>query len=116
VIATYFSAYAVLPTRLAAKIIEYVREPELYHSVTGDILRACLGRMPADETAVLGRFAAERLLRPRRNRLPLQPTYKEALIAWTIQTQQITYGELETIRDTETDWWVRKEHASGTYR
>jgi hypothetical protein len=107
-ISGYFSGYSVIPARLAAKIIEYVREPELYHSVTGDMLRACLGRMPAEESAALGRFAAERLLRPRRRLLPLQPTYKEALIAWTIQTKQITYGELETLRDNETDWWVRK--------
>jgi hypothetical protein len=64
--------------------------------------------MPASEAAVLGRFAAERLLRPRRGLLPIQPTYKEALIAWTIQTRQITYGELEALRDNETDWWVKK--------
>jgi retron-type reverse transcriptase len=104
----YLSRYKVIPTRLAAKIIAYVREPELYHSVSGDILRACLGRMSVADSAVLGRFAAERLLRPRRTLLRPQPTYKEALIAWAIHTQTITYMELETVRDNETDWWVRK--------
>ena len=107
-ISTYFSRYTVIPPRLAASIIEYVREPELYHSVAGDILRACLGRLPANEAGVLGRFSVERLLRPRKGLLPLQPTYKEALISCSIATKQITYGELEALRDNETDWWVRK--------
>jgi retron-type reverse transcriptase len=108
VISAYFSRYTVIPPRLAARIIEYVREPELYHSVTGDILRACLGRLPANEAGVLGRFSVERLLRPRRGLLPLQPTYKEAVIACSIATKQIAYGELEALRDNEPDWWVRK--------
>jgi hypothetical protein len=107
-ISAYFSGYNVIPARLAEKIVQYIREPELYHSVVGDILRSCLGRMPPAESAEMGRFAAERLLRPRRGLLPLQPTYKEALIAWTIRASQITYGELETLRDNETDWWVKK--------
>ncbi|WP_156898258.1 RNA-directed DNA polymerase [Methylocapsa acidiphila] len=107
-ISSYFSRYKVIPTRLAAEITTYLKEPELYHSVTGDILRACLGRMSSTDSAVLGHFAAQRLLRPARSQLPLQPTYKEALIAWAIQTKAITFREMETLRDSETDWWVRK--------
>jgi hypothetical protein len=83
-IASYFSRYNGMPARLATQIIEYLMEPELYHSVSGDIVRSCLGRTPPAESAILARFAAERLLRPKRGLLPLQPTYKEALIAWTI--------------------------------
>ena len=107
-ISTYFSGYKVIPARLAAKITAYVGEPELYHSVVGDVLRACLGRMSAANSTVLGRFAAGRLLRPRRGLLRPQPTYKEALIAWAIRTNAITFRELEKLRDDETDWWVRK--------
>lgn len=97
----------------------YLSEPELYHSVRGDILRGCLGHMSAADSATIGRFALERLLRPRRGLLRAQPTYKEALIAWTISTNQLTYDELETLRDSEVDWWVRKcmlrELTSGQY-
>jgi hypothetical protein len=107
-ISSYFSRYKVIPTRLAAEITTYIREPELYHSVASNILRACLGRISAADATVLGRFAAQRLLRPGRSQLPLQPTYKEALIAWTIRTNEITFRELETLRDNEPDWWVRK--------
>ena len=35
IISAYFSRYASIPTGLAAKIVEYIREPELYHSVAG---------------------------------------------------------------------------------
>jgi hypothetical protein len=108
IIASYFSRYDAISAQLGAKIIEYVREPELYQSVSGDILRGCLGRMPPAEADILARFASDRLLRPKRGLLPLQPTYKEALIAWTIRARQITYSELENLRDNETDWWVRK--------
>ena len=107
-ISSYFSRYKVIPTRLAVEIITYIKEPELYHSVAGDILRACLARMSAADSAVLGQFAAQRLLRPTRSQLPLQPTYKEALIAWAIRTKEMTFHELETLRENETDWWVRK--------
>jgi hypothetical protein len=55
-IAAYFSRYKSIPTKLAAKIIAYLKEPELYHSVSGDVLRACLGRMSAADSAVLGRL------------------------------------------------------------
>jgi retron-type reverse transcriptase len=107
-IATYFSGYKRIPAGLARKIMGYLNEPELYHSVSGDILRACLGRMSAADASEVGRFAAARLLRPKRGLLRLQPTYKEALIAWVIQTREITFVELERLRDEETDWWVRK--------
>ena len=118
-IASYISGYSVIPGRLAAKIITYLKEPELYHSVSGDILRACLARMSASDTATLGSFAAERLLRPKKGLLRLQPTYKEALIAWGIHSEAITFPEFETLRNTETDWWVRKsmlrEFSTGQY-
>jgi hypothetical protein len=76
-ISAYFSRYKIIPTRLAAKITAYIRESELYHSVSGDILRACLGRMSTVDSTVVGRFAAERLLRPGKGLLrPHRPTRK----------------------------------------
>lgn len=66
VITAYFSKYTTIPGKLAAKIIAYIREPELYHSVNGDILRACLRCMSTADSAELGQFAAERLLRPKK--------------------------------------------------
>jgi hypothetical protein len=107
-ICSYFSQYTIIPTRLAEKITAYIMESELYHSVNGEIMRACLGRMSAADASVVGRFAVRRLLRPRRGLLRPQPTYKEALIAWAIRTREITFDELETLRDKETDWWIRK--------
>ena len=107
-ISSYLSRYKVIPSRLAAQITSYLKEPELYHSASGDILRACLDRMSPADSIVLAQFAAKRLLSPTKVQLPLQPSYKEALIAWTIRTREITFDQLETLRDNETDWWVRK--------
>jgi len=107
-ISVYLSKYKLIPRRLAERIILYAGEPELYHSAIGDILRACVGRMSAADSSVLGQFAADRLLRPRSSLLRPQPTYKEALIAWAIRTRAITFAELERLRDEENDWWVKK--------
>lgn len=107
-ISLYISKYRKIPTKLAHEIITYIESAELYHSVNGDLLRACLGHMPPTEENQLGTYCANRLLRPRRGSLLPQPTYKEALIAWALGASTISYAELETLRDSETDWWVRK--------
>jgi retron-type reverse transcriptase len=107
-IGLYFSRYEKIHARFAADIIAYVINQEIYHSVNGDVLRGCLGKFSARDTSTLGRFAADRLSRPSKSHIRLQPTYKEALIAWAIHSQTITYADVEALRDKETDWWVRK--------
>jgi hypothetical protein len=80
-ICRYISGYKRVPVKLAKEIDEYLRGPELYHSVHGLLLRSCLGKLPPAESALLGLFCADRLVRPKRGFIQLQPSYKEALIA-----------------------------------
>ena len=104
----YISSYKKIPTKLASEIIAYVRGPELYHSVISVLLRACLGRLPQTETASLGRFCANRLVRPSSGSIPVQPSYKEALIAWSLSARTISFAEYDSIITKEPDWWVKK--------
>lgn len=121
----YFSRYKLMPRSLAAKVFAFLQEPELYQSVNGDILRGCLGKMPKSEDLTVGIFCADRVIRPGKGLLPLQPTYKEALIAWAMHAGQINHSEYVALRDQEPDWWVRKsmlgelnpaQFGPGTYR
>ncbi|HVQ09028.1 MAG TPA: reverse transcriptase domain-containing protein [Allosphingosinicella sp.] len=107
-IGRYFSRYRTMPSSLAQKVFALLQEPELYQSVNGDFLRGCLGAMPTTEALSVGTFCADRLLRPATGLLPLQPTYKEALIAWALKTGRISYAEFEGLLKQESDWWVRK--------
>ena len=44
VLCGYIAGYKTMPSKFASDIIDYVTGPELYHSVHGALLRACLGR------------------------------------------------------------------------
>lgn len=107
-IGRYLARYKTMPSSLAQTVLVFLQEPELYQSVNGDILRGCLGVMPTANALSLGTFCADRLLRAAPSLLPLQPTYKEALIAWALQTGRISYAEFEVLLKQESDWWVRK--------
>lgn len=104
----YVVGYKNIPRKLAADIMEYLQGPELYHAVNAAVLRACHGRMGHSETATLGRFCADRLVRPKRGSIPVQPSYKEALIAWALSANTITFAEFDTLVAAEPDWWVKK--------
>ena len=107
-ICAYISRYKDVPKKFASEIFYYLRSLELYHSVNGALLRACLGNFPTADALTLGRFCAKRLLRPKRELLPPQPSYKEALLAWALSTNSLTYAEYEDIVSNEVDWWVKK--------
>lgn len=108
-IAAYFMRYSNLPKKAAEGIIRAVTSDELYHSWHADLLRATLDNMQEPERAFLANFCYRRLFGKRVGHwLPLQPSYKEALIAWVIRCQRITFAELEDLRRLEIDWWVRK--------
>jgi hypothetical protein len=107
-ISNYIIRYARLPKKFSGEIISYLKDHELYHSVNGNLLRACLGRIPTSNEFQLSTFCADRLLRPKKHLLIPQPTYKEALIAWSIRTRMVNYAELIALQKTEGDWWVRK--------
>ena len=61
------------------------------------------------EKEIVAQFCYDRLFRKSRSHhLPPQPTYKEALIAWVVRWNLVSFTELETLTNLETDWWVRK--------
>ena len=104
----YVAGYKTLPSKFASDIIDYLTGPELYHSVHGALLRACLGRCRPAEAGRLGRFCADRLVRPKRGSIPVQASYKEALIAWALKTNTISFAEYDRVVFAEPDWWVKK--------
>jgi hypothetical protein len=107
-ICAYIERYKRIPNGLAQDIIAYLTGIELYHSVNGGLLRACLGKLPAAEAAQIGNFCAIRLLRPKRGSIPTQPSYREALIAWCLEMKKLSFSEYDAIVTKERDWWVRK--------
>jgi len=110
-IAYYFSRYNRLPQKAAQRIIRFLSGEELYHSVHADLLRATLANMQDPERTELTNFCYRRLFgQPRRGylNLPPQPSYKEALIAWSVRNRRVSFPELECLRDDEVYWWVQK--------
>lgn len=106
-ISSYFSRYKKLPTKSAKTILSMLNEPELYHAVSANLLEACASNMPAFWVPVFGTYAADRLVRPRMGALPLQPTFKGALVRWGLLSRTLTFAETETLIKNETDWWVK---------
>lgn len=107
-ICRYIASYTKIPVSLANQIESYISGNELYHAVHAQLLRSCLGKCPPATTASLGKICAKRLLRPKRGAIQLQPSYKEALIAWALNAKTITFAEYDKIISNEKDWWVKK--------
>ncbi len=107
-ICLYIAKYNSIPASLAKAIEGFVSGNELYHSVNADILRSCLGKCPPSNTASLGRFCADRLLKPKFGMIPLQPSYKESLIGWSLNSKSVTFADFDALLSNEKDWWVRK--------
>ena len=107
-IASYISRYAKVPVGMASDIKGYLNDQELYHSVLAVILDSCLGKLPPPFDNDIGQAASDRLLRPKAGALPLQPTYKAALIAWALSAHKLTFFEYEALVSLEPDWWIKK--------
>lgn len=107
-ISRYIAAYPKVPSGLAREIEGYVAANDLYHAVNAELLRACLSKCPPPVTASLGKICADRLLRPKPGLIPLQPSYKEALIGWALDAKAITFTEYDGLISAERDWWVKK--------
>jgi hypothetical protein len=107
-IAAYIQRYHNIPRNFSKELIAYIRSTELYHSVNGELLRACIERLSVVDSAVLGNFSADRLLRPRRGSIQLQASYKESLIAFALGSKSIDFVEYDRLAFSELDWWVRK--------
>ena len=106
-ISNYLSRYKKVPDSVAKSILEILNEPELYHAVNANLLDACAENMHPAWTVPFGQYAANRLVRPKRNALPLQPTFKAALIRWGLIARTLTFAETQALIRTEADWWVK---------
>jgi len=84
-----------------------LNEPELYHSVNANLLDACAENMHPAWIAPFGQYAADRLMRPKRGALPLQPTLSGALIRWGLIARTLTFAETQLLVRKEADWWVK---------
>jgi len=105
----YIEKYKIIPKKFATEIVAVICErPELYHSVSGALLNASLGRISGGQGTYLSKFCADRLLRPRKGFISPQPTYKDALVAWSLKTRTLSYVEFEELLFNEPDWWVQK--------
>lgn len=107
-ISRYINAYNKIPDVLAKKIENYVSTNDLYHAANAQLLRSCLGKCPPTVTASLGKICADRLLRPKAGLIQLQPSYKEALIGWSLSARSITFAEYDGLLSDEKDWWIEK--------
>jgi len=106
-ISNYFSRYKRIPESAAQTILTMLNEPELYHAVYANILDACVENMHPAWVARFGQYAVDRLFKPQRNSLPLQPTFKAALIRWGLSSRTLTFDQSEKLFQGEVDWWVK---------
>jgi len=108
-ICSYIEKYPIIPAKLAEEIVDYICDGhELYHSVSGALLNASLGRIIGFRGTALAKFSVDRLVRPRKGLIHAQPTYKDALVAWSLRARTLTYSEYESLILNEPDWWVQK--------
>ncbi|KAB2912600.1 MAG: hypothetical protein F9K29_18645 [Hyphomicrobiaceae bacterium] len=107
-VCSYIAKYDKLPGKLSSDIVAAIKGPELYHAVNASLIRASLGKLGVASSTELGQFAADRLMNPPRGAIPLQPSYKEALIACALHAGNLTYAQYEKLLVDEKDWWVRK--------
>lgn len=109
-ISSYYSRYNKLPKKAAEIILQFVKGSEIYHSVHAEILFAILENMQDPEKRLCIEFCYKRLFPSGgAKKPPPQPTYKAALIAWTLKNNRLTYAELASIMTNEVDWWVIKD-------
>jgi Reverse transcriptase (RNA-dependent DNA polymerase) len=106
-ITSYFARYKKIPAKTASAILAMLKEPELYHSVSANLLDACVENMHPLWIPQFGQYAADRLVRPPKGALPLQPTFKAALIGWGLTARTLTFAEIQALMRDETDWWVK---------
>jgi hypothetical protein len=108
-ICSYIERYHVIPQRMATAIVSYLCDGlELYHSVNGALLNATLSKITGALGDRLAKFSAERVVRPRKGSIPAQPTYRDALVAWSLNQRTLSYAEYERLLFQEADWWVQK--------
>lgn len=106
-ISNYFSRYKTIPEKAAQSILTMLKEPELYHAVNASLLDACAENIHPAWVTPFGQYAANRLIRAKRGSLPIQPTFKGALIRWGLHSRSLTFAETQGLITTEADWWVK---------
>ena len=107
-ISAYIARYDKIPAGFGRGIENFLSGHELYHSVLANVLDACSGRLPAPLDGQIGQSAADRLLKPKKGALPLQPSYRASLIATALRAGKLTFAEYDGIVSSETDWWIKK--------
>lgn len=108
-IASYISRYDKIPRKAADYLLEHIRGDEIYHAARANILFAIMDKMPEPQKSRCAEFCYRRLFSRRRGLPPPQPTYKAALLGWTLKTNRLTYAELHDLVINEVDWWVAKD-------
>jgi len=106
-ITNYFSRYKKMPERPAKAILAMLNESELYHAVNANLLDACARNMHPMWIVSFGQYAANRLMRPTKGALPIQATFKSALIRWGYIARTLTFAEAQSLIAAEADWWVK---------
>lgn len=112
VVGRYLSRAAKISDGVASEILSMLGGPELYHVVHADLLNSTTGRVSDGLKAQIGLFCRNRLLNPGKGLLRPQPTYRDALVGSALEAGCLSYQQLEKIRDSEDDWWVRKRLAA----
>ncbi len=108
-IAYYFGKYKKLPPKCAEKIVHFIRNEDIFHSVQADILFATIENMPEPYKAYCLGYCNERLFPTARFTAQPQPSLKAALLAWILKNDNITYQKLKIFITEELDWWVIKD-------
>ena len=108
-IASYFSRYNSLPKKVAGQILDYLNSQELYHAVHADLLNAVLDNMNKVYTSSYIDYCKNRLNKTS-GKLPLQPSFKLALVKWLMKHKSISYSEYEQLFENEVDWWLKSHY------
>jgi hypothetical protein len=103
-IVRYFQKYDQLPRRAAKKLVEMVRGPQLYHSVTAALVQTACGRLRPTEAANLDKIIKKQW-KPANMRADLVAAFGK----WLVGRDLLTSRQLEYATRATKDWWGRAE-------
>jgi predicted DNA-binding WGR domain protein len=106
-ICRYLHRHTKLHPEISGLILEHLREEDLYASVCAGLLRAVIGRVPAEHMARYTDYARDRYTQ--RTKLPGQAELRAACGAWLLSARQMGYQDTRNALTRSLEWWVRKE-------
>lgn len=108
-ISNYVAKYVKLPDRFGAALVTAIKEQDIYHAVSADLLRASLSNLANKPRTDCAAYCEARLFNPSDKAIPPQGSFRAALWGWVLKEGRATYAQAREALEQQPDPWVVKE-------